>query len=104
MVYAHLKNLIVEGNTGITYNQAGPIEERKWYKIIERTNDELPFYERQGLVPTARKMGYRLVELGVMSKKDLDRYYKVSAEARRGVDSTYTKPMYPPKTSYRLFS
>jgi transposase len=103
VVYAHLKNLIVEGNTGITYNQAGPIEKRRWYKIIERTLEELPFYERQGLVPTARKMGYRLVELGVMSKKDLDRYYRVSAEARRGIDSTYSKPSTLPKLPIDCF-
>jgi hypothetical protein len=103
VVYAHLKNLIVEGNTGITYDQAGPIEERRWYKIIERTLEELPFYERQGLVPTARKMGYRLVELKVMLKKQLDRYYRVTAEARRGVDYTYTKTSIYPKLPINCF-
>jgi len=33
----------------------------KWYKIIERTNKELNFYRERGIVPTLRKMTYRLI-------------------------------------------
>ncbi len=76
-VFFHVKDMLASGELRpdqCNYVRAGPIEERTWYKIIERTLEELPFYERQGLVPTARKMGYRLVELKVMLKKQLDRY------------------------------
>lgn len=71
IVYRHIKNLLqsgkVDGNK-IKYTQAKPLEEQKWYRVIERTGEELPFYQRQGLVPTARKMYYRLIELGDLKK------------------------------------
>jgi hypothetical protein len=105
-IYPHIVNLVADGELRpdqTNYVKAGPLEERKWYKIIERTAEDLPFYERQGLVPTARKMGYRLIELGVMVKKDFDGFYKRSAEARRGIDSTYTKPTSLPKLPIDCF-
>ena len=45
------------------------------------------------LWPTLRKMFYRLIELGVMTKSNgnYDRLTRKTAEARRGVDSTFTK-------------
>jgi len=105
-VFLHLKNLVADGELRqdqTNYQRAGPLEERKWYKIVERMIEELPFYTRQGIVPTARKMGYRLIELGVMTKGDFDLFYKKSAEARRGVDYTYTKPSNLPKAPIDCF-
>jgi hypothetical protein len=91
---------------------------------------ELSFYAKQRLVPTARKMGYRLIELAVAAKKvghdppelglpDLpdptdanyhrekklffDKFYGDSAEARKGVDSTYSKKTYLPKLPINCF-
>ena len=70
----------------------------KWYNIIKRTGEELPFYTRQGLVPSLRKMNYRLVELNVIPKTDSNyNHFEYTTEARRGVDSTYTKPSRFPK-------
>ena len=66
-------------------------ENNKWYKIIERTNKELDFYGERGIDPTLRKMTYRLIELGVLQKKDYGTFSKKTAEARRGVDSEYAK-------------
>jgi len=63
----------------------------KWYNIVKRTGEELPFYIRQGLVPSLRKMYYRLIELGVLTKSDSNykRFAEKTAEARRGVKSDY---------------
>lgn len=39
-IYPHIKNLIQDGelySSQTSYVKAGPSEERKWYKIIERT-------------------------------------------------------------------
>jgi hypothetical protein len=66
-------------------------ENSKWSKIIERTNKELNFYRERGIDPTLRKMTYRLIELGVLEKKDYGMFSKKTAEARRGVDSEYKK-------------
>jgi hypothetical protein len=66
-------------------------ENTKWSKIIERTNKELDFYRERGIDPTLRKMTYRLIELGVLEKKDYGTFSKKTAEARRGVDSEYMK-------------
>jgi biotin operon repressor len=66
-------------------------ENTKWYKIIERTNKKLNFYRERGIVPTLRKMTYRLIELGVLEKKDYGEFSKKTAGARRGVDSKYTR-------------
>ena len=66
-------------------------ENSKWSKIIERTNKELDFYRERGIDPTLRKMTYRLIELGVLEKKDYGMFSKKTAEARRGVDSEYKK-------------
>jgi hypothetical protein len=66
-------------------------ENSKWSKIIERTNKELDFYRERGIDPTLRKMTYRLIELGVLEKKDYGMFAKKTAEARRGVDSKYMK-------------
>jgi hypothetical protein len=66
-------------------------ENSKWSKIIERTNKELDFYRERGIDPTLRKMTYRLIELGVLEKKDYGMFSKKTAEARRGVDSEYNK-------------
>jgi DNA-binding Lrp family transcriptional regulator len=75
----------------------------KWYKIIERTNKELNFYRERGIVPTLRKMTYRLIELGVLEKKDYDEFSKKTAEARRGVDSKYTKTTKLPRLPIDCF-
>lgn len=63
----------------------------KWYNIIKRTGEELSFYGRQGIVPSLRKMYYRLIELGVLTKTDSNYKHlaEKTAEARSGVDSTY---------------
>jgi transposase len=99
------KYLSKDLNNGVVYNKQPRGEESKWYKVIERTGQELPFYERQGLVPTARKMYYRLIELGVLTKSEgnYDRFCKFSAEARKGVDSTYTKQTNLPKLPIDCF-
>ena len=133
-VYTHIKNMLAEGElqpNQTTYNsRTGPPEERRRYKIIERTLEELSFYIKQELVPTARKMGYRLIELAVAAKKEgkyliglglpdlpdptdknyqkekkrfFDDFYKDSAEARRGVDNTYTKTGRFPKLPIDCF-
>jgi hypothetical protein len=131
-VFLHLKNLVADGELRqdqTNYEKAGPPEERKWYKIIERANKEQRFYDAQRIVPTARKVIYRLLELAVAARRsgasddelerqglpivpdpDVDEdgykkakhsfstnYYGHSADARRGIDSTYTKPSYLPK-------
>ena len=47
-IYPHIKNLIADGELTpdeTTYVKAGPLEERKWFKIIKRTGEGLPFYE-----------------------------------------------------------
>lgn len=62
-IYRHLKVLSEQPGSHVIYKSGVEREDTKWYKIIERTLNELPFYHRQGLVPTARKMGYRLIEL-----------------------------------------
>jgi hypothetical protein len=61
-VFLHLKNLVVDGELRpdqTNYVKAGPIEERKWYKVAEANVKELPLYTKQGLVPSVRKMYYR---------------------------------------------
>jgi predicted transcriptional regulator len=68
IAYRHVKNLLRSGlvdNNNIKYIQAKPPEEQKWYRVIERTAEELPF-------PTARKMYYRLIELADIKVKHLD--------------------------------
>jgi hypothetical protein len=92
-------------NNGVVCRKNPYGKERKWYKVIERTGQELPFYERQGLVPSARKMYYRLIELGVLTKSEsnANTFYNLSAEARRGVDSTYTKLTDLPKLPIDCF-
>jgi hypothetical protein len=109
IAYRHVKNLVKSGQVDkneIKYNQAKPLEEQKWYRVIERTDKELPFYRRQGLVPTARKMYYRLIELGVLKKSNTNykTFVSKAAEARRGVDSTYTKPTNLPRLPIDWFS
>jgi hypothetical protein len=135
-VYRHLKVLSEQPGSSVIYNSGVEREDTKWYKIIERTLNELPFYQRQGLVPTARKMGYRLIELArgireinpgittdeLLSKHGLpdlgdpegpdykkrknsffDGFYSNSAEARKGVDSTYTKSTTLPRLPVNCF-
>jgi DNA-binding MarR family transcriptional regulator len=66
--YRHIKKLVQSGQLAeheVPYHKT---EEGKWYKVIERTAQGLPFYERQQIVPTARKMYYRLIELRVLTK------------------------------------
>jgi hypothetical protein len=100
-VYAMQQRLIENGEllpSEASYIKCGPPECRKWYKVVERVAIELDFYKAQGLVPTLRKMYYRLVELGVLvkSKSNYDRLSRVTAAARKGIDSTYsTKSCYP---------
>jgi hypothetical protein len=106
--YKHFTSMIQDGQLNdneTTYVKAGPLEERKWYKVIERTREELPFYQKQGLIPTARKMYYRLIELGVLTKSEsnYNMFCKKSAEARRRVDSTYTKPTKIPRLPIDCF-
>jgi hypothetical protein len=72
-IYQHIKNLLADGELSeneTTYVKSDPLEEGKWYRIIQRTGEELAFYERQRLVPTARKMYYRLIELGLLTKSE----------------------------------
>jgi hypothetical protein len=107
-IYEHITKLLQDGqlnNNETTYVKARPLEERKWYKIIKRTGEELPFYQRQGLVPTLRKMYYRLIELGVLTKSEsnYDQFSGKSAEARKGVDSTYRKPTNLPRLPIDCF-
>ncbi len=107
-VYLHLNNILNDGELDAnetSYTRAGPREQTKWYKIIQRTLEELPFYEQQGLVPTLRKMYYRLIELGVMekSKSNYDRFARESAEARKGVDSTYEHTTTLPRLPIHCF-
>jgi len=65
----------------------------------------MEFYRTEGLYPTLRKMYYRLIELAVItkSKRSYDRFSRQSAEARRGVDSTYTKESTLPKLPIDCF-
>ncbi len=78
-------------------------ENTKWSKIIERTNKELDFYRERGIDPTLRKMTYRLIELGVLQKKDYSMLAKKTAEARRGVDSEYMKKTKLPRLPIDCF-
>jgi len=50
-------------------------------------------------------MYYRLIELGVLTKSEgnYDKFTRRSAEARRGVDSTYTKPTKLPRLPIDCF-
>jgi hypothetical protein len=77
----------------------------KWYNIIKRAGEELSFYDRQGIVPSLRKMYYRLIELGVLTKTDSNykHFAEKTAEARRGVDSTYMKPTNLPRLPIDCF-
>lgn len=77
----------------------------KWYKIIKRTGEELEFYDRQGIVPSLRKMYYRLIELEILTKTDSNykHFAEKTAEARKGVDSTYTKPTNLPRLPIDCF-
>jgi hypothetical protein len=107
-IYEHITKLLQDGqlnNNETTYVRAEPFEEGKWYKVIKRTGEELSFYQRQGLVPTVRKMYYRLIELGVLTKSDsnYDTLCVKSAEARKGVDSTYRKPTNLPRLPVDCF-
>lgn len=109
------------------YARAGPVEERIWYKIIESTITDLSYYSKVGLEPTARKHAYRKIELALAVKAEgktpaqledmglpvlpdrndktytkreksfCSRFYRWTAEARRGVDFTYTKISKLPK-------
>lgn len=107
-IYVHVNNLIREGllnSNEISYAKVLPLEERRWYKIIKRTSEELDFYTKEGLLPTVRKMYYRLIELGAMTKSK-NNYTKLtvkSAEARRGIDSTFTKVTNLPKLPLDCF-
>jgi hypothetical protein len=131
-VYDNIKRFQETGELtpeDIAHNKAASFNNRDWYKIIETTRRELPFYQQQRLVPSARKMAYRLIELAAnvrgknpnittfeltqMGLPDLgdpkgkeyhekktafiDSFYTNSAEARKGVDSTYTKRTHLPK-------
>ncbi|MDP9289337.1 MAG: hypothetical protein M3P08_14235 [Thermoproteota archaeon] len=107
-VFLHLKNLVADRELRpdqTNYVKAGPIEERKWYKVAEANVKELPFYTKQGLVPSVRKMYYRHVELGNLEKckSDYDRLCRVAAEQRKGIDSTYTKSTIYPRLSIDCF-
>jgi hypothetical protein len=77
----------------------------KWYNIIKRTGEELAFYDRQGIVPSLRKMYYRLIELGVLTKTDSNykHFAEKTAEARRGVKSDYITPTDLPKLPIDCF-
>lgn len=75
----------------------------RWIPIITRTNEELNFYKIQGIVPTLRKMLYRLLELGVLQKKDYNDFAKKTAEARRGVKDDYETPTNLPKLPIDCF-
>ena len=76
-----------------------------WYAIIERVSIELSFYSRQGLVPSLRKMYYRLIELGVLkkSKSNYDHLAENTAEARRGIKRDYITPSKFPKLPIDCF-
>jgi hypothetical protein len=97
-IYAHIKQLLADGeisaNETSYTKQAESFEETRWYNIIARVRDELPFYAKEGLAPALRKMYYRLIELKVIEKSDsnYNTFSAKTAEARRRVDSTYTKP------------
>jgi hypothetical protein len=72
-VFVHLKNLVNDGELRqdqTNYTKAGPAEERKWYKIIERAIKEHKFFDEEGLFPSGRKMIYHLLELAVSAKKE----------------------------------
>lgn len=129
-VFLHLKNLVQDGEltqAQTNYQKAGPLEDRKWYKVIESAIKDLDYYNKVELVPTARKHAYRKIELALAAKaegktpdqlEDLglpvlpdihdkkypkakksfcSRFYRWTAEARRGVDWTYTKISKLPK-------
>jgi hypothetical protein len=68
---------------------------QNWVDIIEHIRDvDLPFYQRSRMYPLAlRQLYYRLIELGIItkSKSDYTQLCAKTAEARRGVDSTFTK-------------
>jgi DNA-binding CsgD family transcriptional regulator len=99
--YEHINYLLDHGEIDknqTRYAKVDPLEEKKWIRVIQRVHDELPFYQNQGLVPTVRKMYYRLLVLYekdktfllTKSKTSYDQFAKYTAEARRGVDSTFT--------------
>jgi hypothetical protein len=76
-----------------------------WYDVIKRTAEELSFYDRQGMVPSLRKMYYRLTELKVSpkTKSNYRHFSECTAEARRGVNSNYTKPSRFPRLPIDCF-
>ena len=78
-------------------------ENSRWIPIIARTNEELDFYKTQGIVPTLRKMLYRLLELGILQKKDYNGFAEKTAEARRGVKNDYITPTNLPKLPIDCF-
>lgn len=78
-------------------------ENDKWIPIIKRTNEELEFYKKQGLWPTLRKMLYRMLELGVLQKKDYNIYARKTAEARRGIKDDYKTPTNLPRLPIDCF-
>ena len=107
-IYEHIGKLLKDGQLNdneTTYVRAEPLEETKWYKVIKRTGEELAFYERERIVPSLRKMYYRLIELGVLTKSDsnYDGFSRKTAEARRRVDSTYIKPTNLPRLPINCF-
>lgn len=76
-----------------------------WYDIIERTGIELSFYTKQGLVPSLRKMYYRLIELGVLEKSEsnYNHFSEHTASARRGIKRDYITPSGFPKLPIDCF-
>lgn len=71
-IWIHRKNLIADGELTpdqARYQKAGPIEERKWYKTIERAIKEQRFYDERDIVPTGRKKIYRLLDLAVQARR-----------------------------------
>lgn len=105
-LHNRIRALIKSGHidkSQVHYTNAKDVD---WYSVIQRTGEELGFYESNGITEvTVRMMYYRLIELGVITKtkSNYGTFDDRATEARRGYDATYTIPANLPSLPMNCF-